>query len=52
MRYRLARVETLTGLAILTSANDQASVELALALLVLRGDLAPAPSGSEPPALV
>jgi DNA-binding PucR family transcriptional regulator len=42
IRYRLSRIEELTGLQMFTQAADQLSAQLAVTALRLRGTLAPA----------
>jgi GAF domain/PucR C-terminal helix-turn-helix domain/GGDEF-like domain len=40
IRYRLSRIEELTGLSVLTDADDQVQVQLAIVAMRLRGTLA------------
>jgi sugar diacid utilization regulator len=49
VRYRLARVEEATGLAISTDAEDQLSAQLALLVLRLEGTLPAAPAAAPEP---
>jgi sugar diacid utilization regulator len=45
VRYRLARIEELTGLAVATDADAQLTIQLALLVLRLEGRLPDAPAG-------
>jgi DNA-binding PucR family transcriptional regulator len=49
IRYRLARMEELTGLGVAASSDDQLTAQLALLVLRLEGRLPPLPAAADVP---